>query len=102
MRKTGKSILIATALIIIGAIIFMGGMAVNKWNFSRLSTRKMQTVEHEITEDFTKVSDLSPVDFVEQIGIFARFYGLQCGTTYAEPFRECLTGCRPITKRLLP
>ena len=50
----------------------------------------------------TWLKDHDNVDFVEQIGIFARFYGLQCGTTYAEPFRECLTGCRPTTRRLLP
>ncbi len=68
MRKTGKSILIATALIIIGAIIFMGGMAVNKWDFSRLSTRKMQTVEHEITENFTNVSIIgSTADIVFEV-----------------------------------
>ena len=68
MRKTGKSILIATSLIIIGAIIFMGGMAVNKWNFKELSTRKMQTVEHEITEDFTNISIIgSTADIVFEV-----------------------------------
>lgn len=42
------------------------------------------------------------VDYVEQVDIFARFYGLQCGVRYAEVFRECRASGRQRTYKLLP
>ena len=48
------------------------------------------------------LKDHDNVDYVEQVDIFARFYGLQCGAKYAECFRECLASGRQTTKRLLP
>ena len=56
MRKMKIKLVIATALIIIGTIIFIGGMAMSNWNFKALSTRKMQTMEYEIIENFTDIS----------------------------------------------
>ena len=48
------------------------------------------------------LKDHDNVDYVEQVDIFARFYGLQCGAKYAECFREVLASGRQSTKRLLP
>ena len=68
MRKTGKGLAIAALLIILGAAIFIGGITMNKWDFSRLSTRKMQTVEHEITENFTNICIMgSTADIVFEV-----------------------------------
>ena len=50
----------------------------------------------------TWLKDHDNVDYVEQVDIFARFYGLQCGVKYAEVFRECQTCGRPRAERLLP
>lgn len=46
--------------------------------------------------------DHDHVDYVEQVEILARFYGLQCGVKYAECFRECLASGRQRASRLLP
>jgi LmbE family N-acetylglucosaminyl deacetylase len=46
--------------------------------------------------------DHDNVDYVEQVEILARFYGLQCGVKYAECFRECLASGRQRASRLLP
>lgn len=48
------------------------------------------------------LKDHDNVDYVEQVDIFARFYGLQCGAKYAEVFRECLASGRQRAERLLP
>ena len=56
MRKMGRKLVIATILIALGAIIFIGGMIMNNWNFNSLSTRKMQTKEYKISDDFTDIS----------------------------------------------
>jgi LmbE family N-acetylglucosaminyl deacetylase len=45
--------------------------------------------------------DHDNVDYVEQVEILARFYGLQCGVKYAECFRECLASGRQRASRLL-
>ena len=46
--------------------------------------------------------DHDNMDYVEQLNVFARFYGLQCGAGYAEVFRECRASGRQTAKRLLP
>lgn len=56
MRKMGTKLVIATILITLGAIMFIGGMTMNKWDFNSLSTRKMQTSEHEIADNFTNIN----------------------------------------------
>ncbi len=48
------------------------------------------------------LKDHDGVDTVEQIEIFARFYGLQCGVKYAEVFRERFASGRQCPARLLP
>lgn len=42
------------------------------------------------------------VDKAEELEVFARFYGAQCGASHAEVFRECLASGRQRTMRLLP
>lgn len=57
MKKITKVWLItASALLLIGAIIFTGVMMVFKWDFTRLSTLNYETNEYEITEDFKNIS----------------------------------------------
>jgi LmbE family N-acetylglucosaminyl deacetylase len=46
--------------------------------------------------------DHDGIDVVEQMRAASRFRGLQCGATYAEGFRPCLTWLRGTTRRLLP
>lgn len=48
------------------------------------------------------LKDHDNVDYVEQLDVAARFYGLQCGVKYAEVFREHLASGRQTTNRLLP
>ena len=48
------------------------------------------------------LKDHDNIDYVEQIDILARFYGLQCGVKYAEVFREYHAGGRQRPQRLLP
>ena len=42
------------------------------------------------------------IDFLEFVRTCSRFRGLQCGSLYAEGFRQCMTWPRLTTKRLLP
>lgn len=46
--------------------------------------------------------DHDGIDFLEFTRTTSRFRGLQCGATYAEGFRLCLTWPRLPTRRLLP
>ena len=68
MNRTTKIWLItAAALILAGCVIFGGALAVNQWNFSKLSTVKYETSQYEIGEDFkdiTFVGDTADVSFV--------------------------------------
>jgi LmbE family N-acetylglucosaminyl deacetylase len=50
----------------------------------------------------TWLRDHDGIDVVEQMRATTRFRGLQCGVTYAEGFRPCLTWLRGTTRRLLP
>ena len=57
MSKKLKIWLIAAAsLMVVGAIIFAGVMTVFKWDFTKLSTRKLVTNTHTVTEAFTSIS----------------------------------------------
>ena len=57
MSKTAKTwLIVATSLILIGAIIFSGVMSVLKWDFSKLSTTKFQTNTYAITENYKNIS----------------------------------------------
>lgn len=56
MKKTIKLLFTATLLVLVGCIIFGGVMTVLKWDFSKLSTGKYETVHHEIPGDFHSIS----------------------------------------------
>lgn len=56
MNKTKSLIIIGTALVLVGLIIFLGVMSAINWDFSRLSTNKFQTATFEITDNFENVS----------------------------------------------
>ncbi|MBQ9805887.1 MAG: DUF4097 family beta strand repeat protein [Clostridia bacterium] len=58
---------IATALILIGLILFGGIMGSNKWDFTKLSTVEYETNQHEITKEFKAISvntDTADITFV--------------------------------------
>jgi len=59
--KTGTRIwlIVAGALVLSGALIFLGVMTVLNWNFIGLSTRDLETNEYVIEEDFGGISVLS-------------------------------------------
>ena len=42
------------------------------------------------------------IDYHETVKACARYRGLQCGTQYAEAFRQCLVSPRVFAKRVLP
>ena len=67
MRKTTKMwFLTATSLILIGCIVFGGVMCVLKWDFTKLSTGRYESNQHEITEKFNNISietNTADVDF---------------------------------------
>ncbi len=54
MKKTW--IIIAASLIILGTIIFGSIMTMLKWDFSKLSTEKYQSISHKTTDDFDSIS----------------------------------------------
>ena len=57
MSKSAKIwIISATALILMGCIIFSGVMTVFKWDFSRLATVKFETNNYEISEEYKNIS----------------------------------------------
>lgn len=56
MKKGAKIWLAIAALFIItGAVLFTFSMAENSWDFSKLSTQKLETNTHEITADFSDI-----------------------------------------------
>lgn len=62
-----KWLIIAAVLIFVGGMIFVGAMAMVKWDFKKLSTAKYQTNTHEIQEEFRNISlitDTADVDFL--------------------------------------
>ncbi len=57
MNKCKKKwILVATVLTIVGAVIFAGVLAVVKFDFTKLSTQKLETNTYEFNEDFESIS----------------------------------------------
>lgn len=53
MKK--KYIVLAASLLALGLILFGGAMTMLKWNFSRFTTTKYETVTHDLTEDFQNI-----------------------------------------------
>ena len=49
-------IILASLLIVAGLVVFMVVMTANGWDFSKITTSKFLTNEHEITEDFSKIN----------------------------------------------
>ena len=57
MNKCKKKwILVATVLTIVGAVIFAGALIVVKFDFTKLSTQKLETNTYEFNEDFDSIS----------------------------------------------
>ena len=57
MHKNAKIwIIAATALVLVGGLIFTGAMMIFNWDFTKLSTVKYVTNSHEITEEFKNIS----------------------------------------------
>ncbi len=56
MNRTTKIFIVATSLMLLGAIIFCGAMTMNSWNFMKLSTNEYETNNYEINEDFKSIS----------------------------------------------
>lgn len=65
--KTKIWLITATVLILIGCIIFGGAMMALKWDFTKLSTSKLETNEYEISESYKNISiitDTADITFV--------------------------------------
>ena len=60
MKKATKIWLItAAALILVGGMIFGGAMTMLKWDFTKLSTTRYESREHEIAESFDNIRILT-------------------------------------------
>lgn len=59
MKKTTVWLLAATALVLIGCILFTGAMTVLDWDFRKLSTVKYETNRYEISNNITDISIVS-------------------------------------------
>ncbi len=66
-NQTKIWLIIAASLILIGGIVFAGVMSVLNWDFTKLSTNKYETNNHEISESFSAISvktDTADIVFV--------------------------------------
>lgn len=68
MKKATKiCIIVASSLILAGIIIFVAAMSLVKWDFSRLSTSKIEKEEHEISKAYENIcikTDTADIEFV--------------------------------------
>ena len=66
MKNIGKLMLkIAIFLFVIGSLLFTISMSINKWDFSKLSTSRLETNTHQITEEFNNISiDTDTADII--------------------------------------
>ena len=55
-RRLKIWLIAAASLMVVGGIIFVGVMTVFKWDFKRLSTKKLVTNTHTVAEAFTSIS----------------------------------------------
>ena len=55
-KRTGFSLIVAAALVIVGVIMIGGALSMRGWSFRGFSTSKMQTKDYEITENFDNIS----------------------------------------------
>ena len=67
MKKATKvAMIVASALLLGGIIVYCTAMSILKWDFKKLSTSKLETNTVEITEDFKNISvttDTSDITF---------------------------------------
>jgi DUF4097 and DUF4098 domain-containing protein YvlB len=57
MRVVTKILLIvAAALVVVGALSFVVVMSLNRWDFSRISTEKFKTEQYDITDAFHSIA----------------------------------------------
>ena len=54
--RTKVWLIIATSFVLVGGIIFVGVMSMLEWDFTKLSTGKYETNDHEIAENFKSIS----------------------------------------------
>jgi len=55
-KATVVWIIVASALVVLGGLLFVGAMSINKWNFRSLSTVRYETNTYEIADDFNGIS----------------------------------------------
>lgn len=55
-KKTKIWLVIATALVVVGCVIFGGVMTMLQWDFTKLSTVKYETNDYEIDENYKNIS----------------------------------------------
>ena len=55
-KITRTWLIVATALLSVGVIMFASLMTALNWDFSKLNTEKYHDVTHEIREDFNNIS----------------------------------------------
>ncbi len=66
-KKTIVGLIVATSLILIGAIIFGGVMMALDWDFSKISTVKYETNEYEINDSYKNIkviTDTADITFI--------------------------------------
>lgn len=57
MNKSMKMwLIIGASLVVVGSLIFVAAMTVNKWDFTKLSTVKYETNTYEITDEFSSIT----------------------------------------------
>ena len=69
--KTKTWLITAAALVLVGCIIFGGAMMALKWDFTKLSTSKLETNEYEISESYKDISiitDTADITFLPSEG----------------------------------
>lgn len=66
-RKTKIRLTFASVLVLAGCILFVGGMAMANWDFTKLNTHPCETNTHTVQDNFTSISiqsKLADVHFV--------------------------------------
>ena len=57
MRKSVKIwLIIASALVALGSVLFVAVMSVYRWDFTKLSLKKLVTKEYTVQEDFSEIT----------------------------------------------
>ena len=66
MKKNKKTLILSIILMIIGSLIFVVSMSINKWDFSKFGNSKYETNTYEITQEFEDIiinSDTFDIEF---------------------------------------